>query len=407
MNIAFVSLRAPRPHHRNIGSFVHDMAVALNSAGHHVEIIAPVRVCPNNAIYRSIFTPAQILRLPFLLREWHSLWRSARGRMDYEGVVYRYKRFFSTPAVDRARASGMQFAARQHDWLLEQVGMVRPQAVIGHFLESAPLVQEISGSLNINAAVYLHESLARLRQLISENSFLSLMQSAAQMQIITNSRRTLREATEAGFPSDNCVSVPPGVDGQCFRILPERYDDTLDAFKLLYIARFGSNKRHDLLLECLGLWQKLNLRPALKLTLLGDDEATRFDLIKKANRLGLNANVKIMVTASRNDIYQALRTSHAFISPSEYESFGMALLEAAAAGLPICTGHNTGLAEELAAKGIVLHTFDQFDVHECLHAIRKLVTDYPGRVRYAERIKQQVRGEYSWERFAAALEAAV
>ncbi len=128
--------------------------------------------------------------------------------------------------------------------------------------------------------------------------------------------------------ADRVRLVMNGVDVEKYRDAgsqsPARHAVTL--------GRFSNNKRLDNLLT---VFAALVVRqPEWKLDIFGVPyDVSQDDLKFMVEALGLQSNVTIQVGLPASEIRQALRRSTYFMSASEYEGFGLALVEAMSAGL--------------------------------------------------------------------------
>jgi glycosyltransferase involved in cell wall biosynthesis len=81
--------------------------------------------------------------------------------------------------------------------------------------------------------------------------------------------------------------------------------------------------------------------PRLRLTIAGDGPE-RGAVLRLAAELGVGDRVTLAGLLSRNDLRALYSRAHVFVLPSERESFGIAALEARAAGLPVVAMLATG-----------------------------------------------------------------
>lgn len=102
------------------------------------------------------------------------------------------------------------------------------------------------------------------------------------------------------------------------------------SFVMSHVGRFVPEKNHDLLIDIAAeVCQRL---PEAYLLLVGDGPLRHY-LEDRARALNLTSH--IVFTGFRNDIAEILQGAvDLFIFPSKFESAGMALIEAQAAGLP-------------------------------------------------------------------------
>lgn len=103
-------------------------------------------------------------------------------------------------------------------------------------------------------------------------------------------------------------------------------------FMFMAIGRLEAEKRVDDLLKALHM--VMAKYPRTCLTLIGDGRE-RKRLERLARKLGISDNVRFLGT--RPDARALLQSAHAFVQASAYEGYGLSLIEAALAQIPIVT----------------------------------------------------------------------
>lgn len=111
-------------------------------------------------------------------------------------------------------------------------------------------------------------------------------------------------------------------------------------FILLTIARLAPEKGHAYLVRAMAAI--LRTIPHARLVLVGDGPQEA-PLKALAHDLGIAPHVSVL--GSRRDIPRLLAASDLFVFPSTGEAFGIAVIEAMAAGLPVITTRVDGLDE--------------------------------------------------------------
>lgn len=100
----------------------------------------------------------------------------------------------------------------------------------------------------------------------------------------------------------------------------------------LFIGRFSTNKRIDRLLETMHRLRQI--LPNVRLTIAGRDwDGNLQRMRRQITALGLDENVTIQVDPDDDQILAEVRRHSFIVSASEYEGFGMTLVEGMAAGL--------------------------------------------------------------------------
>jgi glycosyltransferase involved in cell wall biosynthesis len=113
----------------------------------------------------------------------------------------------------------------------------------------------------------------------------------------------------------------------------------------LFVGRLASNKGLPFLVEALRRLDPEHRRP---LVLMGPDWGERAGLERQARRLGIDRELVFLGLVEDPGEFRAIiRGSRALVLPSEYEAFGVVLLEAMAAGTPIVASTVGGIPEVL------------------------------------------------------------
>lgn len=90
---------------------------------------------------------------------------------------------------------------------------------------------------------------------------------------------------------------------------------------------------------------------------------------------------------------KALARAGAFVLPSTFEPWGVVLLEAAAAGLPLLASWSCGSAVELIASGVNGFRFDPEDVGDMAATMKRLVSD-ESKLAAMGAVSRQLAGSY-------------
>lgn len=120
-----------------------------------------------------------------------------------------------------------------------------------------------------------------------------------------------------------------------------------EAFTVGCAARFDQQKNLPFLL---ALFAELRRREPDALLLLAGDGEEGPALRAEAGRLGIAETVRFL--GAREDVPALLQAMDAFALPTRYEGFGIALLEAQAAGLP-CFAPDGAVPREAAVTGLL------------------------------------------------------
>jgi glycosyltransferase involved in cell wall biosynthesis len=152
------------------------------------------------------------------------------------------------------------------------------------------------------------------------------------------------------IPGAGVCVLPNGIDVPWWRGLtpPTKPDDEIVFVSAMRLSR---KKRPECLLRAFaGAVRFTAGSPALRLILAGDGPE-RHSLRRMADSLGVGAMVELPGQLPRAELRALYARSHAFVLPSERESFGIAALEARAAGLPVIA-MLAGGARDFIVRGV-------------------------------------------------------
>lgn len=132
--------------------------------------------------------------------------------------------------------------------------------------------------------------------------------------------------------------IPNGISEDIFSI--KRRDDGLN---MLSVGRLERFKNFDKVIEALNiLHRRYGLKDA-RLTIVGygPDRDRLIDLVRKLDL----RNVTFKSNLSREELLQEYTKAKIFLLPSEYESYGIAAVEAIAIGIPTIVNNGSALVE--------------------------------------------------------------
>lgn len=120
----------------------------------------------------------------------------------------------------------------------------------------------------------------------------------------------------------------------------------------------------------------------------------RAALEQLAGRLGVASRIEFLGQCDAPAVAGVLARSHLFALPSRREAFGLAILEARAAGLPIVARASGGVPEIVVhgRQGILTHTADEF-----ADAVAAIVNDDRLREQFASASREGLDA-YDWDR---------
>ncbi|HKN07444.1 MAG TPA: glycosyltransferase family 4 protein [Thermoplasmata archaeon] len=166
----------------------------------------------------------------------------------------------------------------------------------------------------------------------------------------------------------------------------------LPAEYFLFVGRVASNKGLPNLLEALARLDAAFRRP---LVLMGRDWGERAHLEARARELGVSDLVRFLGHVESPAAYRGvIRRARALVLPSEWEAFGLVLLEAMAAGTPIVATAVGGVPDVLDG-GRAGRLVPYGDTAALAEALRSVTTDASETERLRAAATQRVLG-FDW-----------
>jgi glycosyltransferase involved in cell wall biosynthesis len=164
---------------------------------------------------------------------------------------------------------------------------------------------------------------------------------------------------------------------------------------LVTVAHLIARKRHADVLRALAVLRPRH--PTLRYAIIGDGPE-RVALEGLAARLGVVDRVDFHGQLSPDAALERARRCTLFVMPSTDEAFGVAYIEAMAAGVPAIGCRGEPGPEEIAAAGDGFMLVPPGDIERLTQRIEELLTD-PHRLREAgKRARDTVASNFTWER---------
>lgn len=212
------------------------------------------------------------------------------------------------------------------------------------------------------------------------------------------------------YPRQRVVHLPNGVDTDRFRIgdgrrFRQRFGVPEGARVLLTVARLDPQKNQRLAVAALA---QLALRqPAVHLVLVGPttDETYAGSLRRDIAQRGLGARVTLTggLDATGTDLVDAYHAAEVFVLPSTHEPFGIAVLEAWAAGCAVVASRVGGVPSVVTPwqDGLL---FDPGDREGLVDAVSACLSRPELARRLAASGRERAERGYSWARVTNRLE---
>ena len=142
----------------------------------------------------------------------------------------------------------------------------------------------------------------------------------------------LKEEVNRYYKCMNTEVVYNGIDVEKFQNgtdIRRELGISSDAFVICHVGSFSYPKNHIFLIKLFEEFLKYRQDSCLILVGSGELESEIKDMVRF---IGLES--KVLFLGNRSDIANILKSSNVFVFPSLYEGFGIAVIEAVAAGIP-------------------------------------------------------------------------
>jgi teichuronic acid biosynthesis glycosyltransferase TuaC len=368
MRVAVLAEYYPRHDDPVLGIWAHRQALAARDAGADVVVFVLHRVVPPSKSFGARAL-ANLLRQP--------------AQTELDGLPVHYVRYVSPPR----RLSYAQWGAwsapalrralaREHPFdLLHAHNAVPAGDAARRLAHGLPLVVSVHGG----DVLWTNSRVPRGAHAV-ERSF------AAARLVLANSAGIERLATEHGARHTRVVHL--GTD------LPR--PGARSATPLLAsVGHLVARKRHaDVLRALPGI-------PATRYLVVGDGPE-REPLTRLAEELGVADRVEFAGQLEPSAALARAREAWCFVMPSTEEAFGVAYIEAMAAGIPAigCAGEPG--PEEIAAAGSGMVLVTPNSPTKLAETIRELMVDDARREQLGRHARETVEREFTWERCGAA-----
>jgi teichuronic acid biosynthesis glycosyltransferase TuaC len=163
--------------------------------------------------------------------------------------------------------------------------------------------------------------------------------------------------------------------------------------RLVTVAHLVQRKRHRNVLRALAM-----LDPARRpdYVVIGDGPC-REPLERLAAELGVSDRVRFLGQLPNEEAVRRLGECDLFVMPGVEEPFGVAYVEAMAAGLPAIGSRGEGGPEDIAAAGAGMVLVKPDDVTELAGAIDRLCSDRDQLRHLGDEARVNARANFSWE----------
>jgi N-acetyl-alpha-D-glucosaminyl L-malate synthase BshA len=360
------------PTHGGSGVVATELGAALAENGHQVHIIS--------------------YAIPFRFEAF-------RRNLSYHEVEVTAYPLFRYPPYDLALAGTIMEVASLHGLDILHAHYAIPHAVSGF------LAREMLNGIgkNIKLITTLHGTditIIGQQRVFQPITRFGIQQSDGVTSVSHELKRRVTKTIDCGV--QDIEVIPNFIDVQRFKpgVHPERRSQIAlpDEKIVMHISNFREVKRpRDVLRAFAQATQGMKAR----LVLIGDgpelgacrDLARELDIVTRCTFAG-----------TYDAIWELLPQADAFLLPSDYESFGLAALEAMACGVPVVCSNTGGLPEVVEhEKSGFLHA--PGEVSAMAASLRRLLTDEPLRKQMGAAARERAETQFRQEKLLPVWEA--
>lgn len=270
------------------------------------------------------------------------------------------------PAILAPRA-GFAFTPRMLGRLADAMASQRFDVVHAHASVVSPVAYGgalIAARAGVPAVLTFHSMLHGSSFLIGASE--TLFGWARDRILLTAVSSVVASQAARWLPHAAVGILPNGVDAGFWHRTARRDGAEGDEVVFVSAMRLSRKKRPAALLRAFADVVRFTAgAPAARLIVAGDGP-DRAALRRYAVELGVGARVELVGHLTRDELRAVYDRAHVFVLPGERESFGIAALEARAAGLPVVAMLSGGVRDFIAQSVDGLLARDERELARCM-----------------------------------------
>ena len=324
------------------GIFQYHQAKALNNAGHQIGVLSVGYITPRYLVSKYIYKKEEKKENINIKREYKQLY-----------FPHRYIPF------KVLKANYIKMADKLYKEYIKEFGI--PDIIHAHnFLYAGIIAKFIKDEYGVNYIVTEHSS-SFVRNKLSSGKIKSIenvAKNALKVTAVSSSfNNILKEYTKT-----NIDLLPNIVDDFFFQ---KKFQNKISKnFIFLHIASLDKNKNQELLIKSFEKIAKLNHNVYLNIAGSGYMKKYLESLVKK---LDIQKQVNFLGRISQEKVRDEMMKSNCFVLSSNFETFGVVLIEALACGLPLIATECGGPKDIVNKQnGILIKTNNQLELKKAM-----------------------------------------
>ena len=396
MRVAVLAEWYPSPGDPVLGIWAHRQAVAARDAGAEVRVLALRRPIPPLSVARQLF---HVPPATGALSDWIEGARTSLRPLALDGLSVEPVPFLAPPRPASYGGWGYWMAPtlrRALDRLYDEWGFdvlhVHNLAPAGHAAARWIRTRRPGGPALVASThgpdiIKVPETFLGRRACVAAMAAADLLLAnsgwaAARCEEIAGRALPVRVVYLGAHPPD---VLPPGAH------------ESNGAVRMVTVAHLVARKRHETVLRALA-----RLDPARRpeYLVIGDGPC-RSGLERLAGELGVADRVQFAGQLPNDRAVAEAAKCDLFVMPGVEEPFGVAFVEAMAAGLPAIGSRGEGGPEDIAAAGPGMVMVEPGDAAGLAGVIEQLSTDRAELARLGAAARETVAANFTWERCGA------
>ncbi|WP_417735097.1 glycosyltransferase family 4 protein [Rosistilla oblonga] len=206
--------------------------------------------------------------------------------------------------------------------------------------------------------------------------------------VITTSDFARESYIKAGVDASRVVTIAMGVDIDLFgqKSIGERNTGQQSEIRFIFVGRFEPLKGSVELTNAMETLQNQNAR--VSLSIVGDIYDRKILQFKNVRSLGKQTHAELSTTLAVHDV---------LILPSHFDSFGMVVIEAMAAGLPVIVSPGVGAKMVVNEKRNGIVTKDNSE-HSLIEAIKWFSANRASYSAMSQKAKETATS-FTWKKY--------